>query len=811
MAKSIDPEAASAVMRAAGVEPLESFPGARVGWRVRCLQCGSEGKPHYSTVKKGLGSCNVCAKRATAEKLRQRGFDKTKQALLDAGWEILVGPDEYVSQKIAVQARCRFCAKPIIMAPDSLKKSLCECLRPARRPLELDFPELAAELHPTKNSDRALHKIGSGMRAPVWWVCPKGHEYQAWPSLRVAGSGCPFCVGKKTLPGWNDLATVSPAIACEWHKDNPMGPESVAPYSNKSFKWQCPIDSRHIYDASPASRSAGTACPYCAGKRVLPGVNDLASLKPEIAAEWHPAKNGELRPDQVTPHSNKRVVWKCPRGADHEWETSVAQRAGCPFCLHQRASLDNNLLRHHPEIKSIWDFERNKIGPTEVPAGSGRIVFWTCKKNPGHKYRRRISAQLRYGECPICTGAQVKSGINDALTEHPELMRILDPANGQSVSRLRPGSHTKFSWQCEADKSHRWMASVKDAVKYGCGYCDGRWLLPGTNDLASTHPNLAKQWHSALNNLGPQEVKATSNSLAFWQCERDRKHVWRAVISSRARGNNCPYCSNKKVLPGNNDFATKYPALVAQRLPRVREPDPETISKGSKVRYLWQCQAFSDHQWEATVAQRTTHSTGCPICRNLTLKVGFNDLVTSHPEVSRDWHLSKNGTLSPQDVIAGSHLKVWWQCPNVEEHVFKQSIRDHVLGKGCSTCAPRGFRLGKPSKFYFIESKALGSYKVGITNTDASHDRLSKWNKLGWETMEVIQFEQGQPILALETEMLRWLRRERQLPVFLKPQDLPRIGGFSETFARSAIPRVEVAEEIHKRWGRLKNWDWGAT
>jgi len=472
----------------------------------------------------------------------------------------------------------------------------------------------------------------------------------------------------------------------------------------------------------------------------------------------------------------------------------VARRAGCPFCLNQRASLDNNLLRHHPELEGIWDFERNKINPTEVPAGSERIVFWTCEQNPGHHYRRRISAQLRYGGCPICTGAQVKPGSNDALTLHPELKRILDPPNAQAVSRLRPGSHAKFHWHCESDKSHRWVASVilifrslaraPIRLKNTCVYASG-----------------------FFNNLGPQEVKATSNSLAFWECERDKDHVWRAVISSRARGNNCPYCSNKKVLAGNNDFATQYPALAAQRVPRAGEPEPETISKGSKVRYLWQCQAFSDHQWEATVAQRTTHSTGCPICRNLTLKVGFNDLATSHPEVSRDWHPSKNGTLLPQDVIAGSHLKVWWQCPNIEEHTFNQAIRDHVLGKGCSICAPRGFRLGKPSKFYFIESKALSSFKIGITNADASHNRLSKWNKLGWETIEVLEFEDGHPILALETEMLRWIRRERRLPVFLKPQDLPRIGGFSETFANSAITRIEVTEEIHRRWSRLKHWE----
>ena len=86
---------------------------------------------------------------------------------------------------------------------------------------------------------------------------------------------------------------------------------------------------------SPVSILWGTGCPYCAGKRVIPGENDLASLYPEVAAQWHPTLNGTLTPDQVTAGSHRTAWWECPSG--HIWKAIVYSRAGpqkcgCPVC-----------------------------------------------------------------------------------------------------------------------------------------------------------------------------------------------------------------------------------------------------------------------------------------------------------------------------------------------------------------------------------------------------------------------------------------------------------------------------------------------
>ena len=77
-------------------------------------------------------------------------------------------------------------------------------------------------------------------------------------------------------------------------------------------------------------------CPYCVNKKVLVGFNDLASIEPKIAAEWHPTLNGALTPEKVTAGSNRKVWWLCPEG--HVWRTAISnrtnakKRTGCPVC-----------------------------------------------------------------------------------------------------------------------------------------------------------------------------------------------------------------------------------------------------------------------------------------------------------------------------------------------------------------------------------------------------------------------------------------------------------------------------------------------
>lgn len=196
-------------------------------------------------------------------------------------------------------------------------------------------PDLAAQWHPTKNSPLTPEMVTSKSNKKVWWLCEKGHEWEAIIANRVNGKGCPYCAGKKVLQGFNDLASQHPDLAAQWHptKNGELIPNQVTVSSHKKIWWICP-DCEHEWEAVIDSRTRnGSGCPYCSGRKVLTGLNDLTTVNPQLAADWHPSKNGELTPQQVTSKSGKKVWWQCSN--NHEWEAVIANRAngtGCPIC-----------------------------------------------------------------------------------------------------------------------------------------------------------------------------------------------------------------------------------------------------------------------------------------------------------------------------------------------------------------------------------------------------------------------------------------------------------------------------------------------
>jgi len=63
-----------------------------------------------------------------------------------------------------------------------------------------------------------------------------------------------------------------------------------------------------------------------------------------------------------------------------------------------------------------------------------------------------------------------------------------------------------------------------------------------------------------------------------------------------------------------------------------------------------------------------------------------NSLFTRNPKKAKEWHPTKNGFLSPKDVVPGSTLKVWWQCSH--GHEWENIIRRHISA-GCPDCNKR--------------------------------------------------------------------------------------------------------------------------
>ena len=198
-------------------------------------------------------------------------------------------------------------------------------------------PTLAKEWNFEKNNGLTPIDVKPNSNKMVWWKCSRGHEWQATINSRNAGCDCPICSNKKILKGYNDLQTVNPALAKEWNyeKNNGLTPAELSPNSGKKVWWKC--DKGHEWQATINSRNGGCECPYCSGRLVIKGENDLQTVNPTLAKEWNYEKNMGLTPVDVKPNSDKKVWWKCSRG--HEWQTRISHRnagSGCPQCAREK-------------------------------------------------------------------------------------------------------------------------------------------------------------------------------------------------------------------------------------------------------------------------------------------------------------------------------------------------------------------------------------------------------------------------------------------------------------------------------------------
>lgn len=428
----------------------------------------------------------------------------------------------------------------------------------------------------------------------VLWRCAQGHEWEAKVASRSAGSGCPYCSGRRRIVGVNDLGTTDPLLASQLVDADCA--QELSRNSTRKVMWCC--EHGHEWKASPLSRSQGNGCPVCSGHLVVAGVNDLATTHPDIAAQAVCADDAR----KVSHGSGKRLKWRCSFG--HEWVASVYSRVhggcGCPVCSGVASAKRHGLLAdERPDLAAELVDESLK---TSLTAGSNRYVDWRCVR--GHVWSATVSNRVRNGQsCPVCSGRSVVRGENDLATTHPELAAELVDAN--LAYEVGERSSVVALWRCHL--GHEWKASVLSRTRggTGCPYCANKKVLVGFNDLGTTDPELASELVCAQD--ATRYVRGSHAKLR-WRCAQG--HEWVAEVASRAiAGSGCPYCANR-VAFRDNSLDSVRPDLAAQL---VDSSLASRLVVGSRKRVEWQCE--HGHKWFARVVDRSgPHATGCPKC-----------------------------------------------------------------------------------------------------------------------------------------------------------------------------------------------------
>ncbi len=452
----------------------------------------------------------------------------------------------------------------------------------------------------------------------------------------------------------------------------------------------------------------------------------------ELMKEWDYDKNYDLNPNELEVTSGKKAWWIC-KNCGKEWQTQIylRQKHGCPFCAHKKIGLlnakvknpQNSLLNKFPDVVKVWNYNKNNgLKPEDFLYKSNKKVWWKCSKC-GKEWQTPICAKSYTTICKECTyknnnRVYVKEGINDLKTKNPELLKEWDyDKNNILPTQISPKSAKMVWWKCA--NGHSWRNSPLNRTKHNsskCPYCSNRKLLKGYNDLATTHPELLKEWDYNKNNIKPDELTSGSNRKVWWICKLN--HNYEASISNRVKGTGCPYCAGQKVLEGYNDLATTHPALLKEWDYNKNKLKPNEISSGSGKSVWWKCK--NGHSWKAIICNRTKNGIrGCPYCSNRKLLKGYNDLATTNPELLKEWDYNKN-KIKPYEIIAGTTKKVWWRCE--KGHEWYATVVSRTKKHFCPICnANKQTSISEKSIVYYLNKAHIDlieNYKIGKKELD---------------------------------------------------------------------------------------------
>ena len=568
-------------------------------------------------------------------------------------------------------------------------------------------PALSKEWHPTKNVDLTPKDVNVSSSKKVWWICKNSHEWIDTISHRSSlGRGCPHCSGRR-LSQETCLSIVNSKVAQEWHsfRNGVLNPDNCHAGSNKKVWWQC--KKGHEWEDQVNHRVRGSKCPYCLGRRFT-AENSLHNLNPALASEWHPSLNQNLTPMDVMPWSHKKVWWHCKK--EHEWESTPYSRSKGSRCIFCNSSSSMMELRIYSEIKYLFDDAklRNKIKGKEIDIYIPSLhfgvevdgVYWHKKKYQQDKKKTQffedngiLLIRLREKGLEVIKDSDVLySYKSDPFRLAEKILLIL--LKQVNLDETKKELIKKYI------REER-IVNNSEFVKL--------WdMLPGPiieDSLYIKNSELAKEWHPIKNGkLTSKDVWANSNKKVWWVCRKG--HEWEAVIGSRNSGVGCPYCTGK-LASKENCLLYSYPKIAKELHPdKNGKLDPLNLSPGSHKKVWWQCQ--KGHEWQAVVKHRT-NGTGCPYCsgRRATQETCLKYM---NSKLSSQWHPSKNATLGPSDVTAGSGKKVWWKCE--KGHEWQAIIYERNKGRGCPQCRRLNFN---PRKLYILKKYGTSSAQLNFT------------------------------------------------------------------------------------------------
>lgn len=274
-----------------------------------------------------------------------------------------------------------------------------------------NYPDIMKLWNYKKNIDIDPKIISMNSRLSVWWICEKKHEWKLQISLMIDRKQCPYCDCKNNK---NSLINF-PEILKEWNYDKNLNlcPEQFTIGSNIKIWWKCEMN--HEWFLSINGRSNTNGCPDCKNRNINVEQSLIYNFK-NIANEWHPTKNNNLMPNDVSYASHKKVWWLCDKG--HDWEGIINKRTlrnkTCPVCktiiIDEKTKqlqliIDTKNEENHkksfginyPDLVKNWNYLKNEFTPFDIRSKSHKKIWMKCSKN--HEWEIMIFELINNKNC----------------------------------------------------------------------------------------------------------------------------------------------------------------------------------------------------------------------------------------------------------------------------------------------------------------------------------------------------------------------------------------------------------------------------
>lgn len=480
-------------------------------------------------------------------------------------------------------------------------------------------PQLAAEWNYVKNKKvPEAYLPHSGKK--VWWLCSKGHEWEATIDSRSRGNNCVYCAGQRVISGENDLKTLNPKLALEWdyEANGDLLPENVMLNYGKPVHWIC--EKGHKWSVSPNSRvSQHTGCAQCSAElrtsfseqAILFYVKKVFEAKSRYQIEGHeldiyiPSEKIAIEYDGIYYHSSKEAK-------DREKRKNV-------FCTEHGICLYR--------VKEIRKGQRIKKGEENIFYRFVEredylvdAIEWIISKLSGIK-KKTVIIDLDSDRQEIMAQYINGNKENSLLVRFPMLENEWDYEKNQNMrpEQFSWGTKKKVWWKCKLGHSYQAAISHRTSAidNTNCPICAGQKIQSGYNDLATLRPDLLKEWDFDSNiDFNPHNISANYSAKKLaWICEKG--HRFEATPHKRNNGRNCPYCSGKKVLKGFNDLASRRPDVIMfWDYNENRDFLPTEVTLGSNKVVKWKCKACG-YSWKQQINIQTKRKTAiCKRCGN---------------------------------------------------------------------------------------------------------------------------------------------------------------------------------------------------